>query len=97
MAHKRLTQQGLAAKSGVSQRMISAILTSQSGVSAETLDSLGSAFGIPGWVLSIPDLDDEALRRGVVTLVSGYLAATETGRQLLIAQAERELAISASA
>lgn len=94
MAHKKFTQEALAAKSGVSQRMISGVLSRATGVSAETLDALAQPFGLPGWVLCIPDLDDAALRSGVATLVKGFTSASETGRSLLLAQAERELAIS---
>lgn len=94
MAHRKFTQVQMAAKSGVSQRMISGILSEDTGVSVETLDALAQPFSLPGWILCIPDLDDAALRSGVATLVNGYVAAGEVGRQLLVAQAERELAIS---
>lgn len=61
MDHRKWTQEQLAAKSGVSQSHISNIVRQMNDPSTDKLDAIGEAFGIPGWLLMIPDLPIEVL------------------------------------
>jgi len=61
MGKRGWTQQQLEAKSGVSQRHISSLRRETADCTTEVLDSLGSAFGIPGWLLLVPGLPVEVL------------------------------------
>lgn len=61
MEHRKWTQKQLEAKSGVSQTHISNILRQANDPSTSKLDAVGKAFGIPGWLLLIPDLPIEVL------------------------------------
>ena len=61
MEKRGWTQQQLEAKSGVSQRHISSLRRETADCTTEVLDALGTAFGIPGWLLLVPDLPIEVL------------------------------------
>jgi len=61
MAKRGWTQQQLEAKSGVSQRHISSLRREAADCTTEILDALGTAFGIPGWLLLVPGLPVEML------------------------------------
>lgn len=81
----------LAAKSGVSQRMISSVLAKQSGCSVETADALAQPFGLTGWQLILPNLSEDLVRSGAVaSLVDSYMSASPEGRALIDAMALRE-------
>jgi len=69
MTKRGWTQQQLEAKSGVSQRHISSLRRGTAGCTTEILDSIGSAFGIPGWILLVPDLPVEVLDSPEVPLL----------------------------
>lgn len=53
MRERDWSQADLAAKSGVSQRMISSILNQQHSCSTETADALARPFGLDGWELQM--------------------------------------------
>ena len=61
MAHRKWTQIQLEAKSGISQSHISNIIREENDPSTAKLDAIASAFGIPAWLLMIPDLPIEVL------------------------------------
>lgn len=61
MEKRKWTQKQLEAKSGVSQTHISNIRRQANDPSTAILDAIGAAFGIPGWLLLIPDLPIEVL------------------------------------
>lgn len=85
----------LAKKSGVSQRMISSILSKESGCSVETADALAHAFGLNGWHLIMPGLTEDLLKSGAVQdLLDSYVNASPEGRALIDAMALRESKLS---
>ena len=85
------TQMELSKKSGVSQRMISSILSEESGCSVETADALAHAFGLHGWHLIMPGLTEDLLKsRAVQDLFESYITASPEGRALIDAMAVRE-------
>lgn len=91
MAAKGWTQQELARRSGVSQRMISGILREEMGCSIETAQALGEAFGLTGWQMIVPDLsDDLESAPGLTTIIKGYTATDRAGRELMEQLAIRE-------
>ena len=91
MRMKDWTQMELAAKSGVSQRMISHVLSQSTGCSTETAEALAKPFGLTGWHLLVPGLPDELLRSPSLSrLVDTYVQADEKGRSMIDMVAERE-------
>lgn len=75
------TQQQLEAKSSVSQRHISSLRRGTADCTTEVLDALGSAFGIPGWLLLVPDLPIEVLDSPEVPLlVERYIRGAAAAR-----------------
>jgi transcriptional regulator with XRE-family HTH domain len=78
------TQTQLAEKSGVSQTMISSVLTAKSGCSVETADALGHAFGLTGWHLLMAGLTEDLLKsKAVQKLLESYIDATPEGRAFI--------------
>jgi transcriptional regulator with XRE-family HTH domain len=61
MTRREWTQKQLEAKSGISQRHISSLRRETADCTTEILDALGAAFGIPGWLLLVPDLPVDIL------------------------------------
>lgn len=91
MSIREWNQLELSKKSGVSQRMISAILSQESGCSVETADALAHAFGLHGWHLIMPNLTEDLLKsKAVQELFDSYINATPEGRALIDAMAVRE-------
>lgn len=91
-------QMELSKKSGVSQRMVSAILSEESGCSVETADALAHAFGLEGWHLIMPGLTEDLLKsKAVQDLFDSYVKASPEGRALIDAMALRESKLKPSA
>lgn|SRR6185369_16012904 len=91
MAIRGWNQVELSRKSGVSQRMISAILSQESGCSVETADALAHTFGLQGWHLIMPNLTEDLLKsKAVQDLFESYVGASKEGRALIDAMALRE-------
>lgn len=87
------SQRDLEARSGVSQRQISNILTESTSCSVETAEALGRAFGLTGWQLLLPDMPMNGLRmRGVEQLLSTYMLTDEETRDFIDTIVKRELA-----
>lgn len=61
MERRDWNQTKLAGKAQISQRHISNILGKNVDATIAILEALGSAFGIPGWLLLIPNLPAELL------------------------------------
>jgi transcriptional regulator with XRE-family HTH domain len=61
MERRKLNQVQLGAKAGVSQRHISNVLRQVHGPSTDIIEKIASAFGLPGWLLMIPNLPPELL------------------------------------
>jgi len=91
MAIRGWNQIELSKKSGVSQRMISSILSQESGCSVETADAIAHAFGLEGWHLIMPHLSEDLLKsKAVQDLFESYINASPEGRALIDAMAARE-------
>lgn len=81
MAKRGWTQQQLEAKSGISQRHISSLRRETADCTTEIIDSLGAAFGIPGWLLLVPDIPIEVLDSPEVPLlVERYIRGAHSTR-----------------
>lgn len=61
LGHRKWTQLQLEAKSGVSQSHISNILRGENDASTAKLEAIAGAFGIPAWLLLVPELPIEVL------------------------------------
>jgi transcriptional regulator with XRE-family HTH domain len=86
-----LNQTQLAEKSGVSQRHISALVRGESDCTLQVAEQLAKPFGLRGWQLMLPNLPIELVNSPrVLRLVETYLDASEEGRALLDAMAQRE-------
>ena len=84
MALREWNQVELANKSGVSQRMISHVLTKNAACSIETADALARPFGLHGWHLLIPNLPVELMQSGSLQrLVEAYTSASADSRDLV--------------
>jgi transcriptional regulator with XRE-family HTH domain len=91
MDMREWTQTEMARRSGVSQRMVSHVLSRSTGCSIETADALAKPFGLTGWHLLIPDLPDELLRSpSLQSLVDAFVHASDSGRAMISMVAERE-------
>lgn len=91
MDRRDWTQTALGDKSGVSQRHVSSLLNKEQDCTTEVLDDLAGAFGLPSWILLIPDLPIELLdSQSVHLLVRRYAGAGPEGQALLDRMAERE-------
>lgn len=90
LAQRGWSQRDLAAKSGVSQRQISNILSGATAPTVETADALAAPFGLPGWIMLNADmptdlLDSPSLRK----LVASWIAATDEDRDYMNRVAEQ--------
>lgn len=61
MQRRGWNQRQLGDKAGLSQTHVGNVLREHSDVSTSVLESLGVAFGIPGWLLLVPDLRADIL------------------------------------
>lgn len=97
MERREWTQKALEAKSGVSQRHISSLLNQQQDCTTEILAGLAQAFGLPSWLLLVPDLSAELLdSHRIPLLVDRFIDAGPEGRDLLDRLSEREASHNAS-
>jgi len=76
MKRRGWRQEDLEAKSGISQTYISRLIRKQSDPTIRVLEDLGQAFGIPGWVLLIPNVNIETLdSRAIPALIETFSRA----------------------
>ena len=81
-------QSELARKSGVSQRHISDIVNGLSECTDPVADSLALPFGLTGWHLRIPNLEQDLVGSpAIAKLVEAYINTDKAGRELLDAVA----------
>lgn len=86
-----MTAKELAAKSGVSERMIGYIFAGERTPTVEVADSLAGPFGLTGWQLLIPGLHVDIAKTGKLgQLVHNYSSASDEGRQYIDRVAEQE-------
>jgi transcriptional regulator with XRE-family HTH domain len=91
MGRRDWSQEQTARKAGVSQRHISNMLSLKTSASFETLEAVGAAFGIPGWMLTLSDVPVDLLdSQDLPLIVSFYRNAGPDGRALILRLAERE-------
>ena len=90
MSEAGWNQVELSKRSGVSQRQISNILSSNTGCSVEHADALARAFGLQGWHLIMPALRKELQAGAVVLLIDRYAQASTEGRSAIDRVAELE-------
>lgn len=80
MERRKLNQVQLAAKAGVSQRHISNVLRQIHEPSTEIIEKLAAAFGLPGWLLMVPNLPPDLLDSTELLSVVERYAAHASGR-----------------
>lgn len=89
--HGNLTQDGLKARSGISQAQISNILRKAQNPQLDTLAAIAGAFGLEPWQLLQPT---EALERpggeGLAKLSDFYLRCDSEGRAVILAVARAQ-------
>lgn len=86
MRHHDLTQAELGARARIGQSTLSRLLNTDdpSGINprAQTIDQLAEFFGIPPWMLLIPNLDAEVLTTSRLRdVIEHYTASTSAGRE----------------
>lgn len=100
MEDGELTQQQLAARTGVSQKAISDLLnyggTSSKEPRLGTIEKLADGLGIPAWQLQIPNLPIELLRNHTLSkVVENFRDAGAVGRENICRVAESEVRYTA--
>jgi transcriptional regulator with XRE-family HTH domain len=81
MDRRSWNQTKLATKAQVSQRHISNILGKKVDATIAMTDALGAAFGIPGWLLLVPNLPDDLLDSPELPAMVERYAAHATARK----------------
>ncbi|OWR35276.1 hypothetical protein CEE55_02400 [Stenotrophomonas pavanii] len=89
------SQVKVAKRAGLSQRNVGNVMTygttHETSPTVRTVDGLAAAFGIPAWLLFVPDVPLELLvSPRLSTLISTYVKISETGRETVdrVASAE---------
>lgn len=92
----RLPVKVIAARSGISERMIGYLLTGERKPTEETAEQIGKVFGLNGWQMLYPNLTEDLARRGKLEkLLQAYGAASDEGKEHIEMVAEREAKYSA--
>lgn len=85
------SQETLGLKARVSQRHISNMLNRKTSASFETLNAVAAAFGIPGWLLMIANLQVDLLdSQRIPLLVDRFRLSGPDGKDLIERLADRE-------
>jgi transcriptional regulator with XRE-family HTH domain len=91
MDASEMTQRGLAAASGVSQRQISNIVRGENSPSIEVAEALARPFGLTGWQLISPNIPANYKHaRPLNDLITAYTQASEEVRRYIDVIVERE-------
>lgn len=61
MQRRKLTQDQLGKKAGISQRHVSSVLRQENAPTAEIIGKIAGAFNLPAWLLLVPNLPPELL------------------------------------
>lgn len=86
-----ITTTGLAAKSGISKRMIDYILSGERGASIDVAESLAKAFGLNGWQLIKPNLQYDLHKSGrLEELEKKFLACEQETQDYVLSVMKRE-------
>lgn len=81
----------LAAKSGVSKRMIGYIFSKERKPTVELAEALASAFDLSGWQIIMPGLQADLMKSGKIDkLIHFYTASSDAGRDYIDRVAEHE-------
>jgi transcriptional regulator with XRE-family HTH domain len=97
MEHHGFTQEGMAKKTGVSQRSISNLISIDSPHSPKlkTIEDVAQAFNLQTWHLLLPDAPiDMLLNSSIEKVVSNYASASQEGRDMINRVSDREAAIA---
>ena len=91
MAETGLKSKDVAARSGVSLRMVQYILSGERKPTVDVAEDIGSAFGLTGWQMIVPSLRTDLARSGKLSrLVSNYMKSSQSGQDYISQVAERE-------
>lgn len=90
------SQKSLAARAGLSQRAVGDLLTygktHYKSPTIRTSDAIADAFGLPLWVLLVPELDLDLLKSPeLASLITHYRDAHWDGRANIVRVAESEV------
>lgn len=87
MKRRGWTQTQVASKAGLSQTHVGNVLRREVDPTTAVLAGLGKAFGLPSWLLLVPELPIEVLdSQEVPALVKSYLEAAAKPLSTLVAQ-----------
>lgn len=93
MNHRGYTEADVARRAGISQKTVNNILNERVSTSLERTDAIARAFQLSLWQLTLPELPQSYDYLADMELVlTGWLRASEQGRELFRAVAEREAA-----
>lgn len=85
------TQTEIADKADISQRYVSSVLNQEQDPTTEIVDALSRAFGLPTWLLLVPELSVELLdSQDIPLLVRHFAGADPDGQSALSKLAQRE-------
>lgn len=88
----KLTQTALGKRAGIGQTTVSSIEDPEGkSPTIETIDAIGEALNVPGWMLLIPQISENpTILRELDKLVETYMAITDDGRKTVVTIAEAE-------
>lgn len=85
------SERDLAKLARVSQKAINNILNQRSIAKLDTVEKIASVYGLTGWHLIMPNLNDDLLVPGRLEgLFNAYISSDEEGRDHISRVAERE-------
>lgn len=87
MERRGWRQEQLGEKSGISQSHIGNLLRKQHAPSPKKIDRIAAAFGLPGWLLLVPDLPVDILdSKQLPELLAEYLQTVKKPLTTIVAQ-----------
>lgn len=96
MADRKEAQAALAARAGLSQRVVGDLLTYGrthfKSPTLRTVTAISEAYGVPTWMVLLPGLPIELLKaQAIKSLLTNYIAAPADGRVNIDRVAEAEV------
>lgn len=87
MERRGWRQEKLAGKSGISQSHIGNLLRKQHAPTSGVIEAVADAFGLPGWLLLVPELPVEILdSKDLPNLLTEYLQAAKKPLTAIVAE-----------
>jgi transcriptional regulator with XRE-family HTH domain len=93
LATTKISKKDVAKKAGVTPRYIDKLLTYGSYPTIEVAEGIGSAFGVSGWQMIMPNLHYELAKSGKLDkIIDDYSASSSTTQEFICEVLAREIA-----